>query len=114
MVIAIAAFVAVVIVPNIKYPANPPAVGNPDTIGVRTELFFLMIVVSIAALVAAIALARRLAPRFGVWNAAIAAGLAYVVFIGLVQYLLPPINEVPEDIRRWSCGVSVRLRSACT
>ncbi|CAN7450841.1 CbtA family protein [Rhizobium sp. LjRoot258] len=97
VVIAIAAFVAVVIVPNIKYPANPPAVGNPDTIGVRTELFFLMIVVSIAALVAAIALARRLAPRFGVWNAAIAAGLAYVVFIGLVQYLLPPINEVPEN-----------------
>jgi len=96
-VIAIAAFVAVVVVPNIKYPANPPAVGNPDTIGVRTELFFLMIVVSIAALLTAIALARRLTPQFGVWNAAIAAGLAYVVFIGLVQYLLPPINEVPEN-----------------
>ncbi|CCM75323.1 CbtA family protein [Rhizobium mesoamericanum] len=96
-VIAIAAFIAVVVVPSIKYPANPPAVGNSDTIGVRTELFFLMIVVSIAALVAAIALARRLTPRLGVWNAAIAAGLAYVVFIGLVQYLLPPINEVPEN-----------------
>ncbi|WP_028749297.1 CbtA family protein [Rhizobium mesoamericanum] len=96
-VIAVAAFIAVVVVPSIKYPANPPAVGNPDTIGVRTELFFLMIVVSIAALVAAIALARRLTPWLGAWNAAIAAGLAYVVFIGLVQYLLPPINEVPEN-----------------
>ena len=31
------------------------------------------------------------------WNAAIIAGVAYVVFIGLVQYLLPPINEVPEN-----------------
>ncbi|KQV66033.1 CbtA family protein [Rhizobium sp. Root1220] len=96
-VIAITAFVAVVLVPNIKYPANPPAVGNPDTIGVRTELFFLMIIVSIAALVAAVALARRLAPRFGGWNGAILAVLAYVVFIGIVQYLLPPINEVPEN-----------------
>jgi hypothetical protein len=96
-VISIAAFVAVVLVPNIKYPANPPAVGNPDTIGVRTELFFLMIVVSLAALVAAVVLARRLVPRLGAWNSAISAGLAYVVFIGLVQYLLPPINEVPEN-----------------
>lgn len=96
-VIAAAAFVAIVIVPNIKYPANPPAVGNPDTIGVRTELFFLMIVVSIAALIAAISLARRLAPRFGAWNGAIMAGFAYVLFIGVVQYLLPAINEVPEN-----------------
>ena len=107
-VIAVAAFVAIVIVPNIKYPANPPAVGNLDTIGIRTELFFLMIVVSIAALVAAIALARRLTSRFGVWNAAIAAGLAYVVFIGLVQYLLPPINEVPEN---YSAMVLWRFRT---
>ncbi|MBB3541492.1 MULTISPECIES: CbtA family protein [unclassified Rhizobium] len=107
-VIAVAAFVSVVIVPNIKYPANPPAVGNPDTIGVRTELFFLMIVVSIAALVAAIAFARRLTPRFGAWNAGISAGLAYVVFIGVVQYLLPPINEVPED---YSAAVLWRFRT---
>ena len=96
-VIAIAAFVAIILVPGIKYPANPPAVGNPDTIGVRTELFFLMIVVSVAALVAAVALARNLAARFGIWNGVIVAGVAYVVFIGLVQYLLPPINEVPEN-----------------
>jgi hypothetical protein len=107
-VIAVAAFVAIVIVPNIKYPANPPAVGSPDTIGVRTELFFLMIVVSIAALVAAISVARRLAPRFGAWNGAIAAGLAYVVFIGLVQYLLPAINEVPEN---YSAMVLWRFRT---
>jgi len=48
-VIALAAFVAIILVPGIKYPANPPVVGNPDTIGVRTELFFLMIVVSVGA-----------------------------------------------------------------
>jgi hypothetical protein len=107
-VIAIGAFVAIVIVPNIKYPANPPAVGNADTIGVRTELFFLMIVVSIAAMVAAISVARRLQPRLGAWNGAIAAGLAFVVFIGLVQYLLPAINEVPEN---YSAMVLWRFRT---
>ncbi|MBY4629605.1 CbtA family protein [Rhizobium croatiense] len=95
--IAIAAFVAIVLVPGIKYPANPPALGNPDTIGVRTELFFLMIVVSVGALIAAVALSRRLSERFGLWNGAIVAALAYLVFIGVVLYLLPPINEVPEN-----------------
>jgi len=30
--LAIAAFVTISLVPDIKYPANPPAVGNPDTI----------------------------------------------------------------------------------
>ncbi|MBW9056588.1 CbtA family protein [Rhizobium mesosinicum] len=96
-VIAVAAFVTIVIVPAIKYPANPPAVGNSDTIGVRTELFFLMIVVSIASLIAAVAIARSLTARYGLWNAAILAGVLFVVFIGLVEYLLPPINEVPEN-----------------
>jgi hypothetical protein len=107
-VIALAAFVAIILVPGVKYPANPPAVGNPDTIGVRTELFFLMIVVSVAALIAAIAFARSLAPRFGIWNGAIIAGVAYIVFIGLVQYLLPPINEVPEN---YSAMVLWRFRT---
>lgn len=96
-VIAVAAFVAIVLIPTIKYPVNPPAVGNSDTIGVRTELFFLMIVVSLASLVAAIAIARRLAANYGIWNAAIIAGVLFIVFIGLVEYLLPPINEVPEN-----------------
>ncbi|QPB18969.1 CbtA family protein [Rhizobium sp. 007] len=108
-VIALAAFVAIVLVPAIKYPANPPAVGIPDTIGVRTEVFFLMIVVSVASLIAAVALARNLSARFGIWNAAILAGAAYLVFIGLVQYLLPPINEVPEN---YSATVLWRFRTA--
>ncbi|MBB3455137.1 protein-S-isoprenylcysteine O-methyltransferase Ste14 [Rhizobium sp. BK313] len=95
--LAIAAFIAISLVPDIKYPANPPAVGNPDTIGARTELFFVMIVASVAAMVAAVSLARRLAMRYGSWNGVIFAGIAYIVFIGLVQYLLPAINEVPEQ-----------------
>lgn len=33
-------FVTVVLVPFLKYPANPPAVGDPDTITERTLLYF--------------------------------------------------------------------------
>lgn len=119
VVIALAALLTIIIVPGIKYPANPPAVGNPDTIGVRTELFFLMMIVSMGSFVAAISFARRLSPRLGIWNASIAAGVAYVLFIGIVQYLLPVINEVPENFsasmlwhfRATSLGMHVLLWS---
>lgn len=33
------AFVAWVLVPALKYPANPPAVGDPDTVGQRTASY---------------------------------------------------------------------------
>ncbi len=93
---ALAGFVAVILVPMVKYPANPPAVGNPETIGIRTELYFIMLAVSLAVMVAAIALARHYRSRLGAWNAAIVGGLAYVVVMAAVMTLLPEINEVPE------------------
>ncbi|MGH6842988.1 MAG: CbtA family protein [Methylocella sp.] len=95
--LALGGFVAIALVPGLKYPANPPSVGNPETIGLRTELFFVMLAVSVAALVLAVALARRLSARYGAWNAAIIAGLAFVVVIAIVQNVLPEFNEVPEQ-----------------
>src|SRR5829696_1675310 len=37
--VAAGAFVAVVLIPFLKYPANPPAVGDADTVGERTRLY---------------------------------------------------------------------------
>ncbi|ENN84474.1 hypothetical protein RHSP_72011 [Rhizobium freirei PRF 81] len=95
--LALAAFVAISLVPDIKYPANPPAVGNADTIGARTELFFIMIVASIVGMIVAVGFGRRLAARYGTWNGAIIAGIGYILFVALIQSLLPSINEVPEQ-----------------
>ncbi|MFF2959076.1 CbtA family protein [Streptomyces sp. NPDC057963] len=95
--IAGAALLTVYVVPFLKYPANPPAVGNPDTIGRRTALFFLMVALSVLLAVAAVILGRRLAPRLGNWNATITASVAYVVVIGLAYALLPSFNEVGKD-----------------
>jgi hypothetical protein len=39
-------FVAIYLVPNLKYPANPPSVGDPETIRIRTALYFIMIAIS--------------------------------------------------------------------
>lgn len=95
--IAGAALLTVYIVPFLKYPANPPAVGNPDTIGRRTALFFLMVALSVLLAVAAVILGRRLAPRLGNWNATIAAAAGYVLVIGLAYAFLPSFNEVGKD-----------------
>lgn len=94
--IAVLGFLAVIVVPGLKYPANPPSVGNPETITYRTELFFIMIVISIAAMVAAVGLAQRLWTRLGGWNASIVAAVAFLIVFALVKVALPDINEVPE------------------
>ena len=95
--LAAGAFVSLVLVPTLKYPANPPAVGDPETIGSRTALYFAMLVISVAALIFAIGLARRLARRHGSWNAGLLGGAAYVIIVAIAAYALPTVNEVPEQ-----------------
>ena len=56
VLLAAAGFTAVYLVPNLKYPANPPSIGNPETIGMRTALYFVMIAISIAAMIGAFSL----------------------------------------------------------
>jgi predicted cobalt transporter CbtA len=88
-------FIAVYLIPALKYPPNPPAVGDPDTIGLRSGLYLLMVVCSLVAL----AVAARLRPRFvashGAWNGTVLAVAVYLVLVVLAQLVLPAINEVP-------------------
>ncbi|MEU6212674.1 CbtA family protein [Streptomyces sp. NPDC090085] len=90
---AAGAFATVYLVPFLKYPATPPAVGNPDTIGQRTTLFFLMILLSVLLGVGAIVLGRRLAPRLGNWNATLAAGAGFVVATAVAFTVLPANDD---------------------
>ncbi|KAA0970355.1 CbtA family protein [Aureimonas fodinaquatilis] len=97
LMLGLAAFIALVLVPDLKYPPNPPAVGDPETIGPRTGLFFITMIVSIIAMYLAVVLWQRLLPALGRWNAAIAALVAYILVLAVVLGLLPTINEVPEN-----------------
>jgi hypothetical protein len=96
-VIALAAYVAIIAVPALKYPGNPPAVGSDETIVMRTELFFVLILASVIGMVLTFMLAANLTARLGTWNGIIASAVAYAVFMIIVLALLPTINEVPED-----------------
>jgi hypothetical protein len=94
--LAAAGFVAVYVVPNLKYPANPPSVGEPDTIGQRTALYFTILGLSVAAMVVAAVLRKRLASRSGEWNAALIAAGAWILAVAVVACVLPGVNEVPD------------------
>jgi predicted cobalt transporter CbtA len=94
--LAISGIVAVYIVPSLKYPANPPSVGMAETIGMRTALYFAMIAISLAAMIAAWMLRNRLLLRYGGWNAALISGAAYLIVVVAVAVALPDVNEVPD------------------
>jgi Probable cobalt transporter subunit (CbtA) len=90
-------FATLILVPQIKYPANPPSTGEPETIAARTALYFTMIALSVIAAVAATSTARHLASRIGGWNSATLGGGAYLVVVTVAMLILPPVNEVPGD-----------------
>ncbi len=97
LVLAGVAFLVIGLVPALKYPATPPAVGQHETVALRTQAFFLMIGLSVLAAVLALRLGRRLVARLGTLNAGLVAVAAYIVVIAVAQLFLPPINEVPKD-----------------
>lgn len=92
-------FVTVVLVPFLKYPANPPAVGDPDSINDRTVQYFAVLACSIAltALVWRAYQQAQATPVVRAWMTALlyAGGLAAIFLI------LPPnpdAVEAPADL----------------
>lgn len=96
-VLAALGFAALIVVPQVKYPADPPAIGEPDTIAMRTGLYFTMVALSLITAVATILTARHLTPRLGIWNGAVVGGVAYSAMMCLAMLILPPGNEVPAE-----------------
>jgi len=94
--LATVGFTVIHVVPMLKYPANPPSVGEPETIGMRTALYFSFIAVSLLTAIAAGMLRTRLQARNGAWNATLIAGGIYVAVMLAVGIALPTVNEVPD------------------
>jgi predicted cobalt transporter CbtA len=94
--LAAAGFVGVVLIPFLKYPPNPPAVGDPETITKRTITYLLTLVIGLLAVWAGVAASRWAAwlgeqpwIRWGV------GGAAFVATVVAAYLILPAINEVP-------------------
>jgi lysylphosphatidylglycerol synthetase-like protein (DUF2156 family) len=95
--LAAAAFVALSLVPSVKYPAMPPGAGDPDTIGRRTALYLTMVAISVLAGVAAARLRPSLLRRTQAHTATVIAVLAYLAVVVSAGLVLPGVHEVPAD-----------------
>jgi glucan phosphoethanolaminetransferase (alkaline phosphatase superfamily) len=115
--LALAAFLTITAIPFTKYPANPPTVGNPDTIDKRTMLFLAMIAITVLAAIAARRIRRDLLQRTSAWNAALLALAGFVAIVAVAQLILPAVHETPPGFpadvlyrfRLASLGISLTL-----
>ncbi len=90
-------FLAVYVVPFVKYPANPPAIGHGETIQQRGALYLTMTLLSVLLTIAAVYLGQRLRVRLGTWNATLLAGAAFLVAIGVVMAVLPALGHLAAN-----------------
>ena len=96
--IAAFGFFGVFVLPYVRYPANPPAIGHDFTITTRGHLYLAMVAGSLILLGAAVYLARRLMRRFDMLPAIVLAGLAFFVAYGLLIGLLPSLGNLSANV----------------
>ena len=106
--LALVAFTVIVLVPFLKYPSNPPAVGADETIGYRTRIYFVMLLLSVVAAFAALRVGQDAVKRFGAWNGVLLA-IAALVLVAISQVLMPSLDEVPPG---FSASIIWRFRVA--
>ncbi len=80
----------VYLIPFLKYPANPPTVGDPDTVVLRAILYLSFIAISGFGAVGFYQLFKRLEKR-----KRIVALIGYGVFISAAFLLMP---ENPDEV----------------
>jgi hypothetical protein len=96
VLLAAAAFITVYFVPSLKYPANPPAIGIAESIGYRTQLYFAMIAIAIAAMVIAVMIAKSLVAARGSFEATLIGGAAFVGLVIIAGVLMPSLDDVSD------------------
>lgn len=92
-----ALFAGAILIPFLKYPANPPTVGDPNTIGGRTASYLAMLALSLLVVLGAWYAARTLRAR-GVSAPArqLAVGLGVAVGVGVLFLVLPAAPDPGE------------------
>jgi hypothetical protein len=91
-------FLGVYLLPFVKYPANPPAIGHDFTITTRAHLYLAMVGVSLVLLGLAVVLARGLLSRVGMFRAVLLSAVAFLVGYGVIIGLLPSLGDLPANV----------------
>jgi predicted cobalt transporter CbtA len=90
----------VALLPALKYPANPPGVGDPDTVTERTVQYLTLIAAAVAVTWLAFLVHDRLAARPWppAYRAALAAAVLLAGYAALLMTWPASPDSVPEDI----------------
>jgi hypothetical protein len=90
-------FLGVFLLPFVKYPANPPAVGHDFTVTTRGHLYVTMVTASLVLLGVAAYAARALVPRLGLLRSVMIAAFGFLVAYGLLIGLLPSLGNLAAN-----------------
>lgn len=96
--IAAFGFVGVYLLPFVKYPANPPAIGHDFTIHTRGMLYLTMVAVSLVLLGLAVVAAHRLSARLGTGRAILVAVVGFLVVYGIVLAVMPSLGDLSANV----------------
>jgi hypothetical protein len=96
--IAVFGFFCVFLLPFVKYPANPPAIGHSFTIVTRGHLYMTMVAGSLILLGLAVYLFRILLRRFSTGAAAALTAAGFLVGFGLLIGLLPSLGDLQANV----------------
>jgi hypothetical protein len=89
--LACAIFAGAFVVPFLKYPANPPSIGDPATIRERTAAYFTLVALSLVGMLLGWLAARSLKARgVGAWRRRLTVGAGLVLVLGVLFLSLPP------------------------
>ncbi|EHI44809.1 hypothetical protein OPAG_03147 [Rhodococcus opacus PD630] len=97
LTLATLGWLAIEAVPFFKYPANPPAVGDPETITQRTWLWLAAVVLGMLAVVASVFAAKAVAAQEFLSVRIAAPVLAFLLVVTVGYLVLPTVNEVGDD-----------------
>lgn len=106
LLVALGGFLAFYLVPFVKYPTNPPAIGHEDTIKERSGLYLVMLAASVVLLALTVLMGKRLQARFGNWTATLIAAAAFMVAIGVVMAVLPPLGMLATNVQHFGAHVT--------
>jgi predicted cobalt transporter CbtA len=99
-VLAATSFLVVTLLPAIKVPANPPAVGDPETVTQRTLLYLVTVLAGVLAAGLVWAVDRQLAARDQTLpvRALATTGVAVALVVLILSLVPGPTDPIPADV----------------
>ncbi|MEP9392204.1 CbtA family protein [Gordonia sp. VNQ95] len=91
-------FLGIYLLPFVKYPANPPAIGHDFTIATRGQLYLAMVTISLILLGLAVYVAHMLHSRIGTYRAVLVAGAGFLVLFGIALAAMPSLGDLQANV----------------